>query len=85
MLESNMFRTSMMVAAVMTAALIIALVFTVDLVPLDRNDDGDMAVEAARFESLMDRELEDDQTKITVYDAIWFSVRGLIRGNVQHY
>lgn len=85
MLESNVFRTVMMVSAVMTAALIIALVFTVDLVSLDSNEDGDISAEAARYESIMERELEPGQTDITVYNAIWFSVKGMIRGSVQHY
>lgn len=85
MLESNMFRISMLVAGVMVVALIISLVFTVNLIDLDNNEDGNMAPEAARFESIMERELDENQTKITVYDAVWFSVKGLIRGNVQHY
>lgn len=83
-----MTRVVLMIAGVMVAALITVLVFVEPLMTIE-----DAGID--RFESLMEMNVEETTimrdgvavrtADITVYDSIWFSVKGMIRGNVQHY
>lgn len=77
MLEANTFRSMMLVAGVVTVALLIALFFTAPMVPVDEQA-------KTNYENVMNVEL-GDADHLTGYQAIWFSIQGKTRGAVEHY
>lgn len=77
MLESNTFRSMMLVGGVMSLAIIVAAFFAAPLVPID-------AKAKANYENIMQADL-GDADHLTGYQAILFSVHGKTRGSVDHY
>lgn len=77
MLESNTFRSMMLMGGVMSLAVILACFFVAPLVPVD-------AQAKANYENVMREDL-GDADHLTGYQAILFSVQGMTRGSVEHY
>lgn len=77
MLEANTFRSMMLVGGVVTAALLITLIFTAPVVDVD---------EASRtnYENVMKADL-DGADHLTGYQAVMFSIKGKTRGATDHY
>lgn len=78
MLEANTFRSMMLVGGVMTLALILAGIFTIPAVDMS-------AQEKTNYENVMNIDLDDDVTKLTVSESLMFYIKGSVRGNVNHY
>jgi hypothetical protein len=77
MLETNTFRSMMLVGGVMSLAIIIACFFAAPLVPVD-------AQAKSNYEKIMGADL-GDANHLTGYQAILFTVQGKTRGTVEHY
>lgn len=79
----------MLVGGIMSLALILAGIFAVPLVPIEGSS-------ITNYNNLMDATLETvevtdvdgtmvETAKLTAYDAMAYSIKGLLRGNVSHY
>lgn len=78
MLENNVFRLMMMVGGVMFAAALVTMLFVVPMMDVTPQQ-KDM------YEKVMRVELEDDRDQLTVFEALSFTLKGKVRGNVRHY
>ncbi|MCC2252084.1 hypothetical protein JUJ52_19305 [Virgibacillus sp. AGTR] len=77
MLESNTFRSMMLVGGVMSLAIIIACFFATPLVPIDGKA-------KTNYENVMAADLGDTE-HLTGYQSILFAIKGKTRGSVDHY
>lgn len=77
MLETNMFRTMMLVGGVMVLATLLYCFFAAPLIAIDQGS-------KVSYEKVMNEDL-GDKTHLTGYQALWFSIKGIDRGSVQHY
>lgn len=77
MLESNTFRVMLLMGGLGVFGAIVVLALMLPVVPID-------AADKQGFELIMGKDI-GDATAVTAYDALWYTVKGLIRGDISHY
>lgn len=77
MLESNTFRSMMLIAGVMTLGIFIIGFFTAPLISIDERD-------RMHYENVMNEDLGDAE-HLTGYQALQFSIQGKNIGVREHY
>lgn len=78
MLEDNVFRVMMMVGGIVFAGALATFLFLTPIMVVTPD-------EKVMYEKVMQVDLPDDRDKLTPIEALQFSLKGKVRGNVRHY
>lgn len=85
MLEANTFRTMMMLSGIISVALIVLGVFTLPVVPIEGSSVTNYTLLTGNTPDSISGSGANATADLTVYEALSYSVKGMLRGNVSHY